>query len=843
MMVKTKRPVRKKYVILFLLLVFIVLGFTNCNLPNDLQSLLAIFPEEQTEKVPTTVALVTFQVRIPENTPPDQPILLSVLDEVTGLALNAKRYSMENVGEGEYVLGIPFPVGTTIKYRYSRKGELTAEEHTTDGRAVRYRMVHVDGPIEVQDIVSRWNDTRFEGETGRITGTTVDATTGNPIPGLMVSAGGAQAVTSSDGSFLIEGLPPGIHNIIVLAPDGSFQTFQQGAQVAAKSTTPAPIQLLPTSKVDVTFIVHVPEDTPPIVPIRLAGNLSQLGNTFADLSGGVNTLASRMPVLSQLPDGTYGVILGLPAGVDLQYKYTLGDGFWNAERTLDGEWVVRQMVVPNESILIEDTIQTWYGDKAAPITFDVTVPEFTPQDEVIFIQLNPYGWTEPLPMWRLGESRWAYILFNPLEMVDKLGYRYCRSGQCGHADDTRTPGDFTSGQVVQTTKDPQGIPDEIEAWAWLEQDISIKMDLSTVTSSTTFGQEFITGVEFQHRFHPSWMTTFPKTLQDITAIGSNWLILTPGWTFTRQDPPVLEPVNGQNPTWFDTKEMIRLAEKQNLNLALRPIPHFPAPSEEWWQSTQRDFPWWVSWFDRYEAFAVYFAQLAESQGVSTLILGGDWMSPAFPSGTLADGNPSGVPPDADIRYRNLISKIREHFSGNIAWAFSFPDNDMDPTGFLQEVDILYVLWSLPLSEIADPTQEEMQSKAERILSTDLYALYLTWQLESQNKTIIISLAYPSVQGGTLQCLSDPMLDCIDPQSLNYPAPDLPLYEVDLELQARAYNAMLAAINQYNWIDGVISRGYYVPTILQDKSISIHGKPVEEVFRAWFHANLQNEQVP
>ena len=69
------------------------------------------------------------------------------------------------------------------------------------------------------------------------------------------------------------------------------------------------------------------------MPIRLAGNLYQLGDTFGDLQGGLSTVATRMPVLAPLPDGRYSITLALPAGADIRYKYTLGDGFWNAEHS------------------------------------------------------------------------------------------------------------------------------------------------------------------------------------------------------------------------------------------------------------------------------------------------------------------------------------------------------------------------------------------------------------------------------------------------------------------------------------------------------------------------------
>jgi hypothetical protein len=57
-------------------------------------------------------------------------------------------------------------------------------------------------------------------------------------------------------------------------------------------------------------------------------------------------------------------------------------------------------------------------------------------------------------------------------------------------------------------------------------------------------------------------------------------------------------------------------------------------------------------------------------------------------------------------------------------------------------------------------------------------------------------------------------------------------------QAKAYDAVLAAINTQDWIDGVISAGYYPPTILHDKSTSIHGKPAEGVLRSWYSLFLR-----
>ena len=831
----------KKRNLLSILALLMLFGVAGCELqlPTPAPASYTV-PEEQPieEEKTDDLAVVTFFVEIPPDTPPGEPIMLSILDEVTGLALNTQRYAMDTVDETHYVLGLPLPVGTVVKYRYSRQGDILAEEHISNGRPVRYRLYHVEAPGEIYDVITRWNDTRFEGSTGRITGTLTDVQDGAPTPGILIAAGGAQTLTNSEGQFLIEGLPPGTHNLVAYAIDGSYATFQQGALVAIESNTPANIQLTPTSNVDVTFLLHIPEDTPPGVPLRMAGNLLQLGNTFADLSGGINTLASRMPVLSQLPDGTYGVILSLPVGADMRYKYTLGDGLWNTERSNDGGFVIRQLIVPESPIVIEESIETWHAGNTSSITFDIIVPENTPMDEGVSIQFHPYGWTEPLHMWHLGEQRWAYILYSPLDLINQLGYRYCRADQCGHADDERTLGAFSSGQIIQTSPDPQGLPDTIEAWAWLENELP-QVDV-TDTPIPPRGSNFIAGFEFQTFHHPSVIPYIPNALDDMTGLGANWVTFTPSWSFTRLDPPVLELVTGQDALWPELIKMIRQAKERDLKVAIRPVPHFATAVDAWWNSARRDFPFWVSWFDQYRAFALHYADLAARSEAETLILGGAWMAPALPGGKLSDGSLANVPQDTDQRYQALIAEIRGRYSGTIAWALPYSEAITNPPAFLNNVDQIYVLWSAPLSDDPNADPETLQAEAERIINEKIYALRLIWKPGSDAKPIILSLAYPSVEGTFTSCLPDPLVDCLSPEALNYPAPDLPLLNIDFVQQAKAYDAVLAAINQHDWVSGAVSRGYYAPAILHDKSTSVHGKPAGDVLRYWYGQFLREE---
>jgi len=53
-------------------------------------------------------------------------------------------------------------------------------------------------------------------------------------------------------------------------------------------------------------------------------NLLELGNTFADLNGGLSAAADRMPIMSLQPNGHYSATISLPVGAYVQYKIYIG---------------------------------------------------------------------------------------------------------------------------------------------------------------------------------------------------------------------------------------------------------------------------------------------------------------------------------------------------------------------------------------------------------------------------------------------------------------------------------------------------------------------------------------
>jgi hypothetical protein len=814
-----------------LLINYLMVLLTACALPAISQST----PQSPTETtMPTALpqqTLITFELTLQQPLGPGESLAWNLLDEVTGLGINPITLLMTAQDSTHYSVIVPFDLGRIIKYRYTRIGGSTVQEHLSDGRSVRYRLYHVEGPGIVQDTLSRWTDTYFTGPSGRISGQITDTTTGEPIPNLLISAGGAQALTTADGRYLLEGLPPGTHNLVAYSIDGSYQTYQQGATVAPDSTTPASFGLTKSIMVPVVFLVTAPENTPVGAPLRLAGNLTQLGNTFADLAGGISTIASRMPVMSQLPDGRYAVTLNLPSGADIEYKYTLGDGLWNAEHSADGTFVTRHLIVPTNMAEINDVIDNWGTGQIAPIQFDITVPSYTPSDEGVSIQFNPgFGWLQALPMWQAYDAQanpiWRFVLISPLQVLETLQYRICRADQCGIADDISTMGMNATGHWVNTSRLPQTILYTVNEWAWLPG-VPQPASIPNIPVNT-LGPDFVAGIGFDADYHPSWGSHLQNAITISSNLHANWLFLLPTWTYTRNQPLVLEPLPSQDMPLPELLASIQQAHNLGMNVGLYPSPNFPFDYEQWWQDSTRDFPWWIVWFDRYTQFILNYSDISERYNVQALIIGGEWLSPALPRGTLADGSPSGVPEDAVSRWRDIISQIRNHYSGTIIWALPYPEGLQNPPAFLDAVDQVIILWTAPLSNNPGASVTELQVEAIRILDQEIQPFQTQFA-----KPVILGIAYPSADGSSTGCAESLNGSCYPNNLLTASSPEVYQVNLDLQEQADLYNAMFMAINDRPWIRGLISMGFYPPVALQDPSVSVYYKPASGVLWYWF----------
>ena len=82
---------------------------------------------------------------------------------------------------------------------------------------------------------------------------------------------------------------------------------------------------------------------------------------------------------------------------------------------VSGSWLVHQLIVPDQNVTINLSIDSWRVAGVEPITFEVSIPPETSTGDENFIQFNNGLWTSPLPLWPLGWWKLSLYLILPVE--------------------------------------------------------------------------------------------------------------------------------------------------------------------------------------------------------------------------------------------------------------------------------------------------------------------------------------------------------------------------------------------------------------------------------------------
>lgn len=798
---------RFKKAILYLLTSLLLLSLlTGClNLPPEQETAIERFVQ------------LTFISQCPD-VGSEENVYIEFVDEVTGLALNPSRYQLELNDDHNYQITLPFRLGSFLKYRFIKGLAPIINETNAIGEPIAYRFYWVRGNNTIVDRVATWSEKEYNGPTGRLQGIAIDSNN-EPISNALINIAGNQTVTGSDGKFFINAIIPGTHILSVFSVDGKYQPFQQEAIIEDGAVTPAIITLSETKWVNITFTVKSPENSAGL-PLRIVGDMGILGNTFSDLYNGARVIASRAPIMSYQNDGSYTLTLSLPSGYDVGYRYTLGDGFWNADYKSDGNFQVRHLIIPEHDIKIEDVIETWsLPNRNHPISFTVAIPASTPVNDHISIQINEFGWSSPLPMWPLGNNQWYFILHNPpLDFT----YRYCRNDICGIADNQTTAGDIQVGQLYPAGQNSTF--DIIDAWQWWipEDNNAIIKVADTITPK---GNDFMAGVELLQGYNPVWMPQYAMAVNDIIDIGANWVIIPSIWTHQdiNTNDVVIVPLT--NTTELDAGDIISLSS--NLKTALYPRS-FNNNSGDFWNEFVVTDEWFTSWFDQYRHFLLANALFAQKSQVDALIIGEPFISPILSGETLIDGTKY-LPDDGDELWRELISDIRSIYSGKLLFAIDYEEpHTINVPGWLGLFDQIYVNWNVPLAISGNGDTAQMVDVANNLMEMDIFPIYQQYQ-----KPIVIAIGYASAVNAATGCISNND-QCINRQSLDQPQ-DIMARSVtaDFQTQVDTYSVMLSVVNQKNWVNGFVTTGYFYPAILHDSSSSIHGKPSADLLWYWF----------
>lgn len=809
--------------------ILLLIGLTACNLlpkPPTPTPAIVLTPTPPTSApTPIPPVTVTFNVRLPANTPAQSAPAIRVLDAISG---QTTLVTLLPLGDNVWTGVASAEFGAILRYHYVR-GLASNEvpETTPTNHSIQYRMLLIDAEAVIaDDVVAAWRDTSFVGNVGAVTGSVRNSNTGQGVMGLLVSVGGQLMLTAWDGSYSVSGLPVGFHRVTVIAPDGSVRPAQNTVNVASGQTTVLDLNTTDPNAVHVTFLVRPPADSDPSAQLRLLGNVAQLGDTFVVGPTGSTLSAMRAPAMIRLADGTWTANVLLYEGTLLKYAYTVGDADHNLELNGAGARLVHTLVVPLSNKLVSDNIARWHDGISGHIAFGVITPPTTPPGDVIYLQISQGPWGAPIPMWRTDGDAWKLVLYNPTNLSGNLSYRFCRNASCGVADDAAMAGNNVLGHFFSQSPFNQDLTgDEVSNWQWLIPPATYPVATPTITTPVA---NFSAGIDLAENWKPEWQPYWIQTVKGLaTASGANWVTVARRGLAQQINPtPIYSEEPALAPSFADWNELVAQAHTAGLRVALHPVTcdYTPYGECEYWRSASYSAEFWNAWFAAYERYLLTEADIAARSNTDLLIVGDFKLRPAFPGEREA-------PADAEARWRALISNVRAHYRGQIAFELLMGQAvwpNWPP--FLDAVDVIRLFWWTPLSTVPNPSITELATTAGAWMDVHLIPLAQRFQ-----KPLYLSVAYYAADGAATQCLKDAQSQCLPYTAFNADSTNATAgqYGLDLAEQADIYTGLLTALQTRPWISGLSAFGYNPVVTLEDKSLSVRGKPAEAVLKVWY----------
>lgn len=383
------------------------------------------------------------------------------------------------------------------------------------------------------------------------------------------------------------------------------------------------------------------------------------------------------------------------------------------------------------------------------------------------------------------------------------------------------------GRPLTPSRDTQQLIDEVSEWWWITTDIPTTTIIAPVINKRA---DYEVGVEFTSSYQPNQEALIEPMLDKVADLGSNAVILTPSWKLEEIFPaPVITFNPAQAPFETDLKNVINAAQKRNLKVSLRPRLHVEDGNvKNWWLAATRDSAWWDVWFEEYRSFILTYAREAVQNEIPRLILGGVETMPAIPGGRITDDIPSGAPMDAEHRWMEIITEIRDVYDGALAFQVELAADIQTIPNFVVAFDEVYVYWHAPIAMTQDASPAEMQSLASSLLDNTLLA-----NPALSNVPIYLSLEYLSIVDSAAACAKAPDGACRENSEFSQGAIVDPDLEVDLVAQAQALNALLLEATIRPEIQGIYIRGYNPRAVFHDKSASIYAKSGRDVIWYWY----------
>jgi len=309
-----------------------------------------------------------------------------------------------------------------------------------------------------------------------------------------------------------------------------------------------------------------------------------------------------------------------------------------------------------------------------------------------------------------------------------------------------------------------------------------------------------------------------ESIQELTKYGVDHIILIPDWfvfpdihgteikPFFKNDGEFPNPTNWITPTLSDTevKEIISKAKQNNIKVVLK--PHVDPIDFGMIGGSSRGSLSpnnWDIWFESYTDFIIHYANIAEETGVDLLVIGTELDTATMPNNSVA-------PRDATDRWREIITKIRQHYSGPLTYSVSIHGDNSGPSNikFWDALDFIGVEPYFGVTEKNNATIQEMKQGFDNNLDEYVKPLY-----EQYGKPVILTETNCYSFNGVNR---DPIAAIIQQISTQASSVnDLPL---DHQEQADYFEALFQSIESKEWITGIYWWAWYLDSSLESSDV-------------------------
>ncbi|MGB7294909.1 MAG: hypothetical protein WBC70_04905 [Candidatus Aminicenantales bacterium] len=206
---------------------------------------------------------------------------------------------------------------------------------------------------------------------------------------------------------------------------------------------------------------------------------------------------------------------------------------------------------------------------------------------------------------------------------------------------------------------------------------------------------------------------------------------------------------------------------------------------------------WAEWFASYRAFIEHYADLAAAHGADQFCVGCELENTTH----------------READWRAIVAGVRARYTGPLIYAGNHSGEEVRMTWW-DAVDIIGVDAYYPLSSSTEPSIEELKA-AWRPRVNELSALAAKWQ----KPIIITEIGYRSIDGASMH-----------PWDWEIEG------SVDLKEQEDCYRAALESVYNEPWFAGIYWWSWSPDPFEggpEDTGYSPHGKPAEDLLRAWF----------